>query len=287
VDTATVLTSLPAILAFAGFVVYEILRRQGAGDPLVTRVVDKLRAVDPSVVPHGRLSPTRVERILREHNELRQELSRQDFELLKQVLRHQFVLSALVYVLVAALCVWSLILYLRGDGSKSNSELQKNTSPRPLLSIDARDIVFESHYVPAEIDGAIADTYALKFYLQNVGSAPALSLSHDVNCVWYPLFEPTPHRRVPFPKGKSSFALAAGASATITKRVSRSYEGTSPNRDSERIRCILTVDMLDELGQRHRNQTCWMSKDWLSTPGEAAPLEPCTGRNVLVGLEDS
>jgi hypothetical protein len=54
------LAALPAVLALAGFVLYQMLGATRSGDRITGRIVDKLRRDAPGETPDDRLSPNCV-----------------------------------------------------------------------------------------------------------------------------------------------------------------------------------------------------------------------------------
>jgi hypothetical protein len=107
------LAALPAILGFAGFVVYLLLRSRPSGDPVTLRIVGKLRRDFAERVPDQRLRSAQVERLLAQDAELRQSISAHDYDLLRQTLRQQFVISIFVYGACAILALAGVWLFAR------------------------------------------------------------------------------------------------------------------------------------------------------------------------------
>src|ERR1051325_9215508 len=99
------LSALPAILALTGFIVYQLIASKGSADPVVLRIVQKLRHSAPTKLPQKKLNANQLENLLQQDNALKQLVSEQDFQLLRQVLRQQFIISIVVYSLCAALFV--------------------------------------------------------------------------------------------------------------------------------------------------------------------------------------
>ena len=110
----TFLASLPALLGFCGFIVYQILGSHGRGEPITQKIIDKLRREAPGAVkPDQRLAPAQVERLLKGNQRLQSVVGEQDFLLLQQALKQQFVISIVVYALMVLLCGFSAYLFVR------------------------------------------------------------------------------------------------------------------------------------------------------------------------------
>jgi len=115
VHPSTFLSALPALLALAGFVLYQIVGANRSGDEISRRIVEKLRSDVTSEAPDGRLTPKQVERLLERRERLRQLVGEHDFRLLKQALTQQFVLTILVYALTLGFCAWSVYLFVHSS----------------------------------------------------------------------------------------------------------------------------------------------------------------------------
>lgn len=99
----TFLSSLPALLAVLAFVVFHLLRGRSSGR-VTARIVDKLRKdVPESAQAFAGLKPAQLERRLEKDQDLRKLVDRQDFQLLRQALRQEFVQSLVVNCLAALL----------------------------------------------------------------------------------------------------------------------------------------------------------------------------------------
>jgi len=110
--TMAFLGALPAILGFAGFVIFALLRRRASADPVLTEIVAKLRSAAPDVVTDDRLRAAQVERLLNKHNELRRSITDQDYNLLDRIVRQQFASAVVVYLLCGLLCLAGIILFV-------------------------------------------------------------------------------------------------------------------------------------------------------------------------------
>jgi hypothetical protein len=107
------LAALPALLGLAGFVLYQVLGANRAGDDISRRVVDKLRREVKNAPPDQRMTPRRVANLLDKQARLREIVGEQDFHLLKQALTQQFVLTIVVYILTLGFCALSVYLFVR------------------------------------------------------------------------------------------------------------------------------------------------------------------------------
>jgi hypothetical protein len=105
------LSSLPALLGLTGFVVYYFLVRNRGGDKITVDIVAKLRQATPERLPaHPEtLDPAALASLIEGDAQLRSEVSEQEFQLLRDALRQQFITSVIVY----GLCV---LVFLAGIG---------------------------------------------------------------------------------------------------------------------------------------------------------------------------
>src|SRR5205823_6443217 len=107
------LAALPAILGILGFVVYLLLRSSGRGDPETLRIVEKLRTDHPErFATQGKLTSTQLYGLLQTDQTLQREVGKQDFLLLGQALRQQFVKSLVVYIICALLFLAGVALFV-------------------------------------------------------------------------------------------------------------------------------------------------------------------------------
>jgi hypothetical protein len=108
------LAALPALLALAGFVVYQLVGTNRSGDEITRRIVDKLRKNAPTKLTEDkRFSGSQLERLLLADQELHKVVGEQDFLLLKQALHQQFIISLTVYSLAVLFCALSAFLFVR------------------------------------------------------------------------------------------------------------------------------------------------------------------------------
>ena len=105
------LSSLPALLGLTGFVVYYFLARHRGGDRITADIVARLRQNIPDRLPEHpeTLGRAALMALLEGDTQLRASVSEQDFQLLRDALRQQFITSVLVYGL-------SVLVFLAGVG---------------------------------------------------------------------------------------------------------------------------------------------------------------------------
>src|SRR5260370_40778359 len=119
------LAALPALLALAGFVLYQLLGANRSGDEVTRRIITKLRKTAPARIDKDqRLTSQQVERILLADHELQKVVGDQDFQLLKQALHQQFVTSLTVYSLAVLFCSLSIFLFVRQAQSKKELRVE-------------------------------------------------------------------------------------------------------------------------------------------------------------------
>ena len=112
------LSALPALLGIAGFVLYQVVGSNKAGDEISRRIVDKLRrSVSGDAVPDKRLTPRQVAGLLEQQHRLKEVVGMHDFLLLQQALKQQFILTIIVYVLTLGFCGWSAYLFVQPPGA--------------------------------------------------------------------------------------------------------------------------------------------------------------------------
>lgn len=108
------LAALPALLGLSGFVLYQAVGANRAGDDISRLIVDKLRRYSPNIVPPDqRLTARQVSRLLEQQQFLRAVVDDREYALLEQSLRQQFHLNIFVYALTVGFCVWSAYLFAR------------------------------------------------------------------------------------------------------------------------------------------------------------------------------
>ena len=162
----TFLAALPALLALAGFVLYQLLGSNRTGDEITRRIVDKLRRQAPNKIDQDqRLTGSQVEHLLLGDETLQKLIGKQDFLLLQQALRQQFITSLTVYSLSVFFCALSVVLFVRQAQAKkelqvdhfSFSSLDPTANGLPV-DLDPLQVTWQSAGEPEEV----------KAYLENV-----------------------------------------------------------------------------------------------------------------------
>jgi|GEM_PF-3267201 len=100
--TNAFLAALPALLAIAGFVIYQLVGHQKLAQGITKDIVAKLRNSAPAEAEKIEgLPPRAVAAKLKLDHALRQEVSDQDFQLLTRVSQQEFIKALAVYGLIA------------------------------------------------------------------------------------------------------------------------------------------------------------------------------------------
>lgn len=100
--TLSFLAALPALLAIVGFVVYQLLHRQGEAQQITHNIVAKLRRESPAQAATVLgLGPRQLAARLKAEVTLRRAVDEQDYQLLTRVIHQEFVKSLVVYSLIA------------------------------------------------------------------------------------------------------------------------------------------------------------------------------------------
>ncbi len=156
----TVLSALPAVLALAGFLAYQLLRYTHAGDNITRDIVAKLRREQPEIADrYARLSPSQLHNQLKADRALQQKISQIDFELLRQALRQRFLESLSVYGATLILFTVGIVAFVR------------TISARPLRLSD-----FHIESIDDHAKGLAVDTDTLRVTWRSEGT------SADVSC---------------------------------------------------------------------------------------------------------
>lgn len=184
----TFLTALPALLGLAGFVLYQSLGAHRYGKEITERIIAKLRREAPAAgTIDERLKANQVERLLRGNQQLQQVVGQQDFQLLKQALQQQFIISLVVYVLAISFCGYSVYLFAQQGTAKKELKLDHFS----LISTDPL-----SKGLPVDLDRlqlswvAAGEPEDVKAYLENVQTssrtAPVIAPSSANNVLFAP-----------------------------------------------------------------------------------------------------
>ena len=163
------LAALPAVLALTGFVVFQIMRRNKSGDDVTLRIVERLRKDAPGAIADKQsLGPDQIERVLRGNQTLQRLVGKQDFLLLQQALRQQFIASLVAYGLAVVLCAASVFLFLRHESAAKQLVLSDvtisdadNQAKGLLVDLDTLDVKWSANGAPEDFTA----------YLENMQTA--------------------------------------------------------------------------------------------------------------------
>jgi hypothetical protein len=153
------LAALPALLALAGFVVYQMVGSNRSGDEITRRIIGKLRKNVPAkIAKDQRLTGPQLERLLLGDQELQKVVGEQDFLLLKQALHQQFVISLTVYSLAVLFCALSTFLFVRQAQAKKELKIDHfsfsspdSHSTRTPVDNDPLQISWQSSGEPEDV----------------------------------------------------------------------------------------------------------------------------------------
>jgi hypothetical protein len=108
------LSTLPAILGLTGFVVYFFLARNRKGDRITLDIVGKLRREAPDRLAPGseKLDAASLAKLIEGDATLRAKVSEQDFELLRDALRQQFITSLMVYGVCGLIFLAGIVFFV-------------------------------------------------------------------------------------------------------------------------------------------------------------------------------
>jgi hypothetical protein len=130
-------------LGLSGFVIYIFTKSTKKGDPVILKIVDKLRQEAPAKLSqYEKLTGPALERILKEDKELKNKISGQDFKLLEKTIHHQFIISIFVYSISGTLFLIGILTFL-----------WQTNKPKP---IELSDIHIQS--VSPDAKGIVVDT---------------------------------------------------------------------------------------------------------------------------------
>ena len=167
------LAALPAVLGFAGFVLYQFLGTTRSGDEITRRIVDKLRRNAPTKIePDKRLTGSQLERLLGGDQDLQRLIGNQDFELLRQALRQQFIMSLTVYSLAVLFCVLSVVLFVRQAQAKQKLQVDHWSITSADGNSGGLAVDLDSLRVSWRSSGEPEDT---RLYLENVQTSSRTS----------------------------------------------------------------------------------------------------------------
>jgi len=108
----TFLSGLPALLGILGFVVYQFLKTNSQGDQITKKIVEKIRSQSPEIALNIQgLSPTQLDKKLELDHDINRLVGKQDYQLLKQALRQQFLTTLTVFVICGTLFIVGVSLF--------------------------------------------------------------------------------------------------------------------------------------------------------------------------------
>ena len=144
----TFLLSLPAILGIVGFVIYFILKKSVSEDPIVRRIIDKLKFDEPDFANRWQgLTSTQKEDILKQDNALRDKLASHDRIILDKALTNQFRTNIFVYTLCGILLIIGIWLFIKPKPLQvDNIQVQNtdSTSRDMIVDIDPVTVTWTS-----------------------------------------------------------------------------------------------------------------------------------------------
>src|SRR5229473_4497490 len=140
------LSSLPALLGITGFVVYYFISRNRGGDRITLDIIAKLRREAPERLPPQAttLDSATLAKLVESDTILRSKVGEQDFQLLRDALRQQFITSVIVYGLCA-------FIFLAGIGLYVYVSIRPH--PVSISSISAESTNPASQGIPVDLDG--------------------------------------------------------------------------------------------------------------------------------------
>jgi hypothetical protein len=139
------LSSLPALLGLTGFVVYYFLVRNRAGDQITLDIVGKLRREAPGRLPEGadRLDSGALARLIEGDANIRAKVSEQDFQLLRDALRQQFVTSLTVYLTCGVIFLAGVALFVY---------MSIQPTPVSMSSISVESVAADAQGLSVDLD---------------------------------------------------------------------------------------------------------------------------------------
>lgn len=138
------LAALPAALGIAGFVIYYFLLRTRQGDRVTLDIVAKLRKTAPDALPADtRLDSVTLARLIENDAAFRSKVSEQDFQLLRDALRQQFVGSLFVYSICGIIFFAGIAIY---------AYVSTRPTPLSIASVAAQSVDPKASGLPVDLD---------------------------------------------------------------------------------------------------------------------------------------
>jgi hypothetical protein len=140
------LSSMPALLGLTGFVVYYFLTGNRAGDRITLDIVAKLRREAPERLPAGadKLDAAALSNLIEGDARIRDKVSEQDFQLLRDALRQQFITSLTVYAVCGVIFLSGVALFVY---------MSVRPTPVVLSSISVESTDPAAKGLPNDLDG--------------------------------------------------------------------------------------------------------------------------------------
>ena len=147
--------ALPAVLGVVVFVIYFLLKRSIAEDPIVRAIIEKLQFTEPDFANRwAGLDSAQKESLLKSDNRFREKISLNDRKLLGRVLNHQFITKIFVYSLSGALLIAGIYFYLQPKPLFIDSIQVQNTDTKSrdfIVDIDPITVTWTSTGTNGEV----------------------------------------------------------------------------------------------------------------------------------------
>src|SRR5882724_944984 len=144
--TIQFLSGLPALLGFTGIVIFYFFQRNRRGDQITLNIVSKLRAQAADRLPANaeKLDATTLAKLIESDTNLRSRIDDQDFQLLLDALKQQFITSLAVYGACAIIFLVGIALYVYMNPSAkpvtlSNFSIESDDPSSKGLAVDLDD----------------------------------------------------------------------------------------------------------------------------------------------------
>jgi hypothetical protein len=102
------LAAIPALLGLTGLVVFFLLRRAQGSDHITLHIIERIRRNAPDIFADhvSGMKPAALSKAIEANVQLRTQVGEHDFQLLREALRNQFIISLVVY----GLCVFCIFV---------------------------------------------------------------------------------------------------------------------------------------------------------------------------------
>jgi hypothetical protein len=146
--TLQLLSTLPALLGFTGLVIFYFFQRNRGGDQVTLNIVSKLRVQAPGRLPENaeKLDAASLSKLIEGDTNLRSRIDDQDFQLLRDALRQQFITSLVVYGASGLIFIIGIALYVYVNPpakpvSLSNFTVESANPEAKGLAVDLDELV--------------------------------------------------------------------------------------------------------------------------------------------------